>query len=123
MSGPSLEGCGYRNDPGETLTASDARPCAKRKLGKSNPEVSAPGCLGLSLRSGCRQAAGDLIDSRGIRNAALHFSIPPRLAGHSRTKSSWRSGVDASGVEFSFQAVPITDAAQVKSVVEKFRGK
>jgi deazaflavin-dependent oxidoreductase (nitroreductase family) len=34
-----------------------------------------------------------------------------------------KTGIDARGVEVGFQAVPVTDAKAVKSVVEKFREK
>lgn len=32
-------------------------------------------------------------------------------------------GIDARGAEGGFRAVPVTDAKQVKAIVEKFRGK
>jgi hypothetical protein len=65
----------------------------KRKLGKSNLEVSAIGlgCMGMSFgygRAGDKQEMISVIRATGERaNAASHSSIPQKCTVHSRTKN------------------------------------
>ena len=64
----------------------------KRKLGKSNLEVSAIGlgCMGMSFGYGPPKDKQEMISViRRRSNAASHSSIPPKCTVHSPTKNSW----------------------------------
>jgi len=115
----------------------------KRKLGKSNLEVSVP----MSTKA----ASSDTLKDRLARYSEIKITVTGRKSGRSISIPVWfvsegnqlyllpvqgsdtqwyknvlqnpSMRIDARGAEANVQAVPTTDAKQVSSVIEKFRAK